>query len=251
MSGPLDFDPPESGKEEAVPRSAEPSATERAPAPPPPARPPGASRYGWLVGVLVVMILAYISVNTLRSNHLEQTGPEPGSIAAPFAVPLALSDLDGDANVARQANSGGAGNRPACDVRGPDVLNLCELGERGPIVLAFLATRGAKCTGPLDAMERLRPRYPGVQFAAISIRGDRGDLRDLIRSHHWRFPVGYDRDGALVNIYGVSVCPEVLFAYPGRVVRETVIGEGVTAELDRHVRALVAGAKRRGWTPPA
>src|SRR5206468_1311595 len=34
--------------------------------PPPPARPPGASRYGWLVGVLVVVILTYILINTLR-----------------------------------------------------------------------------------------------------------------------------------------------------------------------------------------
>jgi hypothetical protein len=246
VSGPLDFDPPEAGdRPPARPAPVRPTG------PPPPARPPGASRYGWFLGVVAVLALAYVSLNTLRSRHLDVSGPPPGSVAPPFAVPLALSTLDGDANVARRAGSGSAGRRPACSVRGPRILNLCQLGERGPVVLAFFATRGASCTGPLDAMERLRGRYPGVGFAAVSVRGDRDGLRALIRRHGWRFPVGWDRDGALVNVYGVAVCPEVLLAYPGRVVRETALGKGVTAQLDRRVRALVAGSRRRGWRPPA
>jgi hypothetical protein len=200
------------------------------------------------MGVVVVLILAYISVNTLRSRHIDVGGLHRGSKAPPFAVPLALSDLDGDANVATRPGSGAAGRRPACAVRGPRVLNLCELAERGPVVLAFLATRGARCTGPLDAMERLRPRFPGVQFAAVAVRGDRGGLRGLIRRHGWTFPVGWDRDGALVNLYGVAVCPELVLLYPGRVVRETAIGSAVTGDLERRLGALVAGARRRGWS---
>lgn len=239
MSGPLDFDPPTAREEPLPPPPVRPTG------PPPPARPPGASRYGWFVGVVVVLILAYILLNTLRTEHLRQTGPEPGSVAPAFAAPLVLSKLDGAANIAR------AGDHPACTVRGPMILNLCELGERGPIVLAFFATRGAKCTEPLDVMERLRLRFPGVGFAAVSIGGSRDAPAKLIRKHGWRFPVGWDPTGAVTNIYGVAVCPEVIFTYPGRVVKQTVIGKAVTAGFERRVRALVAASRRRGWRPPA
>ena len=77
----------------------------------------------------------------------------------PFAAPLALGPLDGDVNVARKPDQGAAGKRPACTVRGPGILNSCELGERGPFALAFLATRGAQCTRELDVLAA-RPAAP-------------------------------------------------------------------------------------------
>ena len=48
---------------------------------------------------------------------------------------LAASD-DNYVNVATKAGQGDAGNVPACSVRRPDVLNVCALWERGPVVLA-------------------------------------------------------------------------------------------------------------------
>jgi hypothetical protein len=170
---------------------------------------------------------------------------------APFAAPLALGPVDGDVNVARRRGQGAAGARPACEVRGPGILNVCALWERGPVVLAFLATRGARCTGELDALERERARHPGVQFAAVAIRGDRGELRALVRRHRWRFPVGWDRDGILANVYGVAVCPQLTFALPGGRVTATTLGELRAAALDRRVAALERAARARGWRPPA
>src|SRR5947207_1809292 len=75
---------------------------------------------------------------------------------------------------------------------------------------------GSECRRELDVMQRLRPRFPGVRFAAVAVRGDRGALRTLIRRRGWTFPIGYDRDGAVANLYGVAVCPTIVFAYPGR-----------------------------------
>jgi len=217
-----------------------------------PARPPGASRYGWLVGVVVILALAYITLNTIRTDSSGSAGVPAGDPLPPFAAPLALSDLDGDANVATHPDEGERGSRPACDVRGPKILNSCQLAERGPVVLAFAGTRGERCERQLDAMERVRrlPAARGVQFAAVAIRGDRDALRGDIRRRGWRFPVGYDRDGLVANVYGVSVCPTITFAYPGQTVRRTTIGELEQAALTREVRALVAESERRGWTPP-
>jgi hypothetical protein len=123
-------------------------------------------------------------------------------------------------------------------VRGAQILNSCELGERGPFVLAFLATRGAQCTRELDRLARVGARHPDVQVAAIAIRGDRDDLRALVRRHRWRFPVAWDRDGILANLLGVAVCPQLTYALSGGVVQGTSVGELDDAGLDRRFAAL-------------
>jgi hypothetical protein len=198
----------------------------------------GRARYGWFVAAAAFALIVYVSLNTLRSDHTSSRGPKPNSRVPPFAAPLALGDVDGDVNVARKAGEGEAGNRPACSVRGPGILNSCQLAERGPFVLAFLATRGTKCTRQLDLLERARAAHPDVQIAAVAIRGDRGDLRALVRSHGWRFPVAYDHDGILANLLGVAVCPLIVYALPGGVVRESTVGEIDGRALDRRLDAL-------------
>jgi hypothetical protein len=200
-------------------------------------------RYGWVVAVAVFALVLYVSLNTLRSDHVGSRGPKPGSRIPPFAAPLALGGVDGDVNVARKAGQGQAGERPACSVRGPGILNSCQLAERGPFVLAILATRGAKCARQLDLLERARAGHPDVQFAAVAIRGSRTDLRALIQRHGWRFPVAYDHDGILANLLGVAVCPTVTYALPGGVVRESTVGEVDATELDRRLADLERAAR--------
>jgi hypothetical protein len=208
-------------------------------------------RHGWLIGIVALAVLAWIAINTLRTHGDSSTGLAPGARMPPFAAPLALGPLDGDVNVARRPDSGAAGRRPACRVRGPGIVNLCALERRGPVVLTFLATRGGDCTGELDRLEAVRGGFPGVHVAAVAIRGDRGALRSTIRAHGWRFPVAYDRDGVLANLYGVAVCPQTTFAYPGGRVRETAIGEESEAALRGRLERLVRASERRGWRPPA
>lgn len=220
------------------------------PGAPEPRLPAGVSRYGWFVGVVVVLLIAYVSLNTARSHGPGSEGVRAGARMPPFAAPLATGPVNGDVNVARRIGQGAAGRRPACDVRGPGIVNVCELWERGPVVLAFLATRGARCTGELDALEQVRPGHPGVQFAAVSIRGGRAELRALVRRHGWRFPVAYDRDGILANLYGVAVCPQLTFALPGGRVTATAVGELDRGRLDRRVAALERAARAAGWRPP-
>jgi hypothetical protein len=243
--GPLDFDEVvgEEPARAAAPASADGSAGSRAPRrrASAPGSAPG-TPYLWVVGAAALVLVVVLVVSTLQhGTGRGARGIPAGEPMPPFAVPLALSALDGDANLARRAGEGEAGNRPACEVRRPDVLNGCALGARGPLVLAFFATRGKQCIQQLDAMERVRASTPGVQFAAIAIRGDRDDVRSLIRHHRWRFAVGYDRDGALANAYHVQVCPQLTFARRGGRVAETTFGELATGTLAAKARRLAAG----------
>ncbi len=195
--------------------------------------------------------MAYVSLNILRTNGTGTRGVPPGHPLPPFAAPLAVGSLNGDANVADRPNEGGRGRRPACEVRGPQVLNICQLAERGPVVLAFLAARDARCERELDLLEGVRGTRAarGVQIAAVAIRGDRGKLRSDVRRRGWGFPVGYDRDGLVANIYGVSVCPTITFAYPGGIVRRTTLGFLDQRALAGELAALTAASRARGWKP--
>jgi peroxiredoxin len=198
----------------------------------------------WIVIAAAAIVLAYIGINTLRTHGPGSSGPGVGTRLTPFAAPLVTSDLIGDANVATRFGQRSAGARPACDVTDPRALNVCTLERRGPVVLAFLTTGAGECARQVDAMQELAPRFPQVSFAAVAVRGDRGDLRALVRRHGWTLPVAQDRDGAVANLYGVAVCPTVVFAARGGRVRFTALGSEVAsvAALERRVRALVGGS---------
>ena len=207
------------------------------------------NRHGWWIGILVFGIMVYILLNTLSTEGPGSQGPRAGKILPDFAMPLVESSLDGDANLATEDNLGDAGPVPACEVDGP-VLNVCDLREGAPIVLGFFFTRGSECTGSFDAMQRLQARTPGVRFAGVIVRGDRDEAREIVREHGWTFPIGFDRDGAVANVYGIAGCPLAVLAYPGGEVKATVAGrDRAERELERHVDVLVAASRERGWRP--
>lgn len=179
-----------------------------------------------VVGFLFILGVAVLIISTLPGKGPGSRGVAAGTPLPPFAVPLATSRrrCDGgpcDANVARRAGSGPRGSRPACEVRAPDVLNACELAERGPVALVFLTTRSERCETQVDVMDRLRDRFPRVQLAAVVVRGDLQRLTQTIRRRGWKLPVGYDHDGAVAGAYGVAACPAVTFAGRDGRVRST------------------------------
>jgi thiol-disulfide isomerase/thioredoxin len=184
-------------------------------------------RPGALVGVLVIAALIYIFLNTLRTEGPGSRGLAAGTELPAFAVPLALSDLDGDANVSDRA----------CSVRGEDILNSCELAEEGGVVLAFFAEPSERCDEEIDRLDRVRERFPDVGFAAVAIKGDRDALRERVRARGWELPVGYDRDGAVANLYGVAICPTITLARDGKVTR-TLLGSQDEDALEAAIREV-------------
>jgi hypothetical protein len=208
-------------------------------------------RFGRYAGLLGLLVLAGLVIHAVLVSPTDPKGIAPGQRLAPFAVPLALGAMVGDADIATHANDGEEGSVPACAERGPQILNVCQLYERGPVVLAMFVDSGS-CTGVLSNMQALLGAFPGVRFAAVAVRGERDQLRALMRRRGLTLPIGIDSDGAVAALYKVFTCPQVNFAYRGGVVQSSaLLGSASLASLRAHVSALVASSRARERREPS
>jgi hypothetical protein len=208
----------------------------------PPEVPRSSNKYAWAVGFLILMaagVVLFVTTIVSPNSGRGVEGPRVGSRLPAFAAPLATGDLNGEANVCqRRPCAKGAGPVPACEVRGASVLNLCELRKR-PLVLTFAVTRGADCEPQVDRVERMKGDVPGVRFAVVMSGNERDAAEQIVRRRGWTQPVGVDDDGAVVNLYGVGVCPVTVFAAPGGRVVETALGNLTEDQLRAKARRLL------------
>lgn len=194
--------------------------------------------YVAVVGVLFVIVIVIAAVNALRTTDSGTVGIGDAGIGeriAPFAVPLAESGLDGDANIDPDR---------ACDVAGDDVLRICDHFGK-PLVISFWFTRGgSECIEQQDVFDQVAARFEGrAGMVSINVRDDRDRVRELIDEHGWRGPVGYDRDGAVSNVYRVGVCPTFLFVDSDGVLRRAEIGTTTAPRLAAQIRSLIHGER--------
>jgi hypothetical protein len=200
----------------------------------PPPRVIDTKPYRWAVGVFGLVLLLAISVYQFATNGIGTAGVPARQRLYLFAAPVATSSLRGDANFTRPCALGRFGS---------EAVNTCLLVRRTPLVLGFFVTGSDDCKHEIDTLDAVSHQFsPGdVQFAAVGVRAAQSDVARLVRSHHWTIPVAYDRDGAVGELYGVSICPLVELAYRGGVVKDRLIGNhwlSATA-LAAQVHALV------------
>jgi hypothetical protein len=193
-------------------------------------------RPGIVLAALLVAVLAWIALNALNSESPGSKGLQPGDALPPFAMPLSTSSCRGacDANVATKPGQGSAGARPACEVRGPHILNSCQLADGGPFVLAFVFQPVAACRDQVGVLEQVAARHRDVRFAIVAVRADAKRARALGST----LPVGFDHDGAVANEYAVVVCPTITYvARDGHVLGSTV-GPQTATQIESWVRRL-------------
>jgi hypothetical protein len=195
--------------------------------------------YRRMIGAIGIGIAVVISAVLFITRGVGTIGIPPGQRLHWFVAPLATSSLNGDANLS-----------PRCDRSHPNprALNLCPwLAHRVPVVLGLFVPASSDCVRQIDAMQAVSRQFRGrsVQFAAVAVHTGRSSAAKLVHSHHWTFPVAYDRDGALGEIYGVEVCPMVELARRGGVVKFRLTGSNwlSASNLATKVRELV-GVKR-------
>jgi hypothetical protein len=193
-------------------------------------------RPGVLLAVFVVALLGWITFNSVATETAGSQGLQAGEELPPFAMPLSTSPCKGrcDANVATEAGQGAAGAKPACSVRGTDVLNSCELAEGGPFVLAFVFEPVARCRDQLPALQRVAARHPGVKVRIVAVRADAVTARSLRTT----LPVGYDHDGAVSNQYAVVVCPTITYVRRGGEIAGSTVGPQAEAALEEWVERI-------------
>ena len=217
-----------------------------------PAPKPG-SRYSLLVGLafLAIVLLAFINLVTTRDTGTLGLDEETKNLPLPeFAVPVAASDLEGDANIAQDDCEtselpcpADARRTPACRVSGADVIRVCDHFDR-PLVISFWFTRGGDCESQQDVVDEVYRRYRGrVNFLSLDVRDSRDTVRDLVRERGWRMPVGYDHDGAVSNLYRVGGCPTFVYAYPGGILEDATIGQLTAPQLEAKVGRLLRASR--------
>ncbi len=192
-------------------------------------------RYTAFVGLAFVVLVVIATLNTLDDQRGGVLGIAEGDRGMPlpeFAVPNAVSGpLDKDANIAQDDCStsenpcpSDAERTPACEIRAEGAIRVCDLFDR-PLVLSFWFTKVADCVPTQDIVNRLSGRYRGrVNFLSVDVRDDPAEVRRIAAEHGWSIPVGYDRDGAVGDLYRVGGCPTVAFAYPGGILAFARIG---------------------------
>jgi hypothetical protein len=223
-----------------------------------PGSPPGAdrpdlgiagARYGRYVVILAAILLVAFTIHVALTSHKGTTSIRPGARIPPFAAPYAIGGPAGEVDVATHADEGQAGKVPACSERGLVILNICQLYERGPVVLALFFDVGS-CAKTLDDLQRLVPEFPEVGFAAVAVKEDAASIARIVHSKHLTMPVGVDTDGRLGGLYAMVSCPQITFVYPGGIVQSAaLLSRPPLATLHARVAALVAASLARGWTP--
>jgi len=193
-------------------------------------------RPGLLIAVFVGALLTWVTFNTIVTESKGSRGLQEGDTLPPVAMPLSTSSCRGrcDANVATEREQGPAGARPACEVRGPEVLNTCELAEGGPFVLAFVFGPVARCVDQIAVLERVAARHSDVKFRIVAVRADAAQARALGST----LPVGYDHDGAVANEFAVVICPTITYVGPGGRVVGSTVGPASEADVEAWVRRL-------------
>lgn len=209
-------------------------------------------RYTIFVGLIFAAVIVIAVVNgvggdaggTLGLDEQEARWPLPE-----FAVPLAAGELEGDANVAQDDCATSqvpcppdARRTPACRVRLPEAVRVCDLFDR-PSVISFWFDRG-NCVAEQDAFDRAYARYGDrVGFLSIDVRDSRDTVRDLIRDHGWSVPVGYDRDGAVAALYRIGGCPTFAYVYPGGTLQSAGIGVLDADSLGNRIERLLSATR--------
>jgi hypothetical protein len=217
-------------------------------------------RYSVAVGLLFLAVIVVATIQTIGSGGGEGTlglDRQPPRWALPeFAVPAAAGQLEGDANVAQDDCESaavpcpdGARRTPACRIRTRGALRVCDFFDR-PLVISFWFTKGGDCADQQDLVDAVYERYRGrVNFLSLDVRDDRDTVRELIRQHGWKLPVGYDRDGAVASLYRVGGCPTFAFAYPGGTLASASIGDlsaaRLSAQVEQLLRATAAAERQR------
>ncbi len=208
-------------------------------------------RYSIAVALIFLLVIVVAAIHTLSGDSGEDTlglDRQPANWPLPeFAVPAAAASLEGDANVAQDDCESAAvpcpadaERKPACRITTAETIRVCELFDR-PLLISFWFNQGTDCASQQDVVDRVYRRYRGrINFLSLDVRDDRGTVRELVRRHGWKMPVGYDRDGAVAGLYRVGGCPTFAYVFPGGTLQSADFGERTAAQLEQRLRELLA-----------
>ena len=210
------------------------------------------NRYTLIVGLLFLVLIGIATIHTLTGGgeHILGLEDEPPRWPIPqFAVPAAVgTTLEGDANV-YQDDCGSASlpcpspRLPACQITTAGAIRVCDLFDR-PLVISFWFGTENNCEREQNVVSQVAARYRGqVNFLSLDSLDSRGTVREQIRAHRWHMPVGFDRDGAVAELFQIAACPTFAYVYPGGTLQSSSLGELGVGGLSHHVGELLKATR--------
>jgi len=172
----------------------------------------------------------------------------PGTPIPPLRLPMPSGDHLGKWDVATHADEGQAGKVPACSERGPAILNICQLYERGPSCWRSFSMP-ARAPGPSRISSDSSPSSPRSASRQWLSKKTLPSVAHIVRSKQLTLPVGVDTDGRLGGRYAmVSLSPDHIrlsrwcSAEPG-----ATLASPASPRCARVLAGLLAASRARGW----
>ena len=108
------------------------------------------------------------------------------------------------------------------------------------------------CPAVLERHAGARAVIPGVRFAAVAIKGNRGCAAQARAQDGLSSPSAIDKDGALAALYKLVELPADHLRLPGGVVQsKALLSHAHAGALRARVAELRAASRARGWRRPA
>lgn len=164
-------------------------------------------------GITALLVIAVLTSLATLYNGSKPIGSENlvGRPFPAFAAPLAIGDLDGDANVFTAAQAEAEDATAACDVELPGSFNSCK-ELPGKAIIVFWNSTKAECVEQIDRLQQAADQNRDLNVVAVAFENDKASAAQAQRENGWKIPVVVDRDGAVASLYAVTGCPSVFWA---------------------------------------
>ena len=111
-------------------------------------------------------------------------------------------------------------------------------------MISFWFGTESKCEREQGVVSAVATRYRGqVNFLSLDSLDSRASVQEQIRAHGWTMPVGFDRDGAVAELFQVAACPTFAYVYPGGTLQSSSLGELGVGGLSHHVGELLKATR--------
>ena len=192
--------------------------------------------YSIAVGVLFLGFIIFAGINSLSNDSPGPVGLQEGKRLPAFAAPSAPGRSTAIPTSTRRRLAGST-----CATRSGSATTSTArwCWWRGSASAAVTATR---CS---TRVERIRRRFPRVDFVGLDLRNSKDEARKAVEENGWGFPMAVDRDGAVGLLYSVGVGPTTFFAYRGGVLASKALGELSEEELIDRIRRLERTSRKR------
>jgi hypothetical protein len=162
------------------------------------------------IGVIVGLVTLFHGKRPIGSENLI------GKQLPDFAVPLAGSGIDGDANIYTPQEATANKATAACNVRIKGSINSCD-GLKGAAVLLFWNSSKTECVKQVDQLQAALAKHPKVNALAVASSDSMQTVTEWQKNKHWKLPIAVDPDGAASTLYSAPGCPSIFFAQDGKI----------------------------------